>query len=244
MTIENANVFVTGANRGIGRALVEELLERGAGTIYAAARNPESVSDLVALDPERVTAIALDITDRSQVEAAARAASDSTVLINNAGVLAVDGIVDGDPELMRRDMETNYFGTANMVQAFAPVIESNGGGSIANVLSVVSLAPMPMIGGYSASKAAAFSLTQTARTELRDRKIAVHGVYPGPVDTDMTDGFEMEKATPQGVAKEILDGIDAGTEDIFPDAMAAQAGTTWLAEPKNLERQFAGAAEH
>jgi NAD(P)-dependent dehydrogenase (short-subunit alcohol dehydrogenase family) len=238
MNIANATVFVTGANRGIGRQLIELLLKRNPAKIYAAARNADSLKDLVALAPDKVVPIQLDITNQAQVTAAAAAASDTTILINNAGVLSTGTFLEADLDLARRDMETNYFGTLNMARAFAPVLKSNAPAALTNVLSVVSLANMNIIAAYSASKAAAYSLTQALRAELAPAGISVHGVYPGPVETDMTDGFEMDKADPTAVANEILDGIEANREDIFPDAMAASVADAWLSEPKSLERQF------
>lgn len=236
MDLSNATVLVTGANRGLGRALVEELGRRGVRRIYAAARRLETLADLAG---EGVIPVKLDITDRRQVQAAATLAHDTTLLINNAGALAFGSLLDSPLELVMRDMETNYYGTLHMARAFALAISRNGGGAIANVLTLLSLASMPALGGYSASKAAAYSLTQALRAELRAKGIAVHGVYPGAVDTEMIAAMELPKTAPAEVAAAILDGIAEGAEEIFPDGMARQLGQLWLASPRQLEAQFA-----
>lgn len=236
MDLSTATVLVTGANRGIGHALIRELRGRGVRRIYAATRKPEVFSDAAG---EALIPVRLDITDRRQVQAAAALAHDTTLLINNAGALAFGSLLDSPLELVMRDMETNFYGTLSMARAFAPVLAGNGGGAIANVLTLLSLASMPALGGYSASKAAAFSLTQALRAELRDRNIAVHGVYPGAVDTAMIAEMQMPKTSPDEVAAAIVDGIAAGVEDIFPDAMARDLGRLWLSGPKQLEAQFA-----
>lgn len=137
-----------------------------------------------------------------------------------------------------RDMETNYYGTLHMVRAFAPIIAQNGGGAIANVLSLVSLASMPSLGGYSASKAALFSLTQAIRAELNGKAIAVYGIYPGAVDTEMIAGLTLPKASPAEVAAAIVDGIANDVEDIYPGDMAQELSQVWLQNPKQLEARF------
>lgn len=240
MTIQDAKVLVTGANRGIGFALVKAALARGAAKIYAAARNTDALGDVVAMDPQRVAPIKLDITNAADVASAAKAAADVTLLINNAGVATFGSLFDAPEEKLRLDMEVNYFGTAAMARAFASSIEANGGGAIVNLDSVVSFGNMPMASGYSASKAAEHSLTQAMRSLLAERGISVHGVYPGPVDTDMAEDLEMDKASPEDVANEILDGVEAGTEDIFPDPMAKGVGEAYFKDPKGVEKQFAG----
>lgn len=235
MKLENKTVFVSGANRGIGKAIVEALLKQKVKKIYAAARK---VEDLPKFGDARVVPVSLDITNRSQIDKAVKQAADVDVLINNAGVLSYAGVVAGEPDALARDMEVNYFGTLSMVRAFVPVIEKNGGGAIANVSSVVGLAPIAGIGGYSASKAALFSATQAMRTELKAKRISVHGIFPGPIDTDMAKGFEADKTSPQVTAENIVSGIIAGTEDIFPDPMSAKVNELWAKDPKGLERQF------
>ena len=235
MKLDNKTVFVSGANRGIGKAIVDALLKQKIKKIYAGARK---VEDLPKFGDNRVVPIALDITNRAQIQKASQIAGDVDVLINNAGVLSNAGVVTGSPEMLMRDMEVNYFGTLSMVHAFVPVLEKNGGGAIANVISIVGLAPMAGIGGYSASKAALFSATQAMRSELKPKKISVHGIFPGPINTDMARGFEIQKTSAKETAENIVSGIIAGQEDIFPDPMSADVGKLWAKDPKGLERQF------
>ncbi|MDX2074630.1 MAG: SDR family oxidoreductase [Alphaproteobacteria bacterium] len=236
MKLDDKTILVSGANRGIGKAIVEALLKQNVKKIYATARK---IEDLPKFGDARVVPLALDITKRGQIENAASQAGDVDLLINNAGVLSFAGVVTGDPAELARDMEVNYFGTLSMVNAFVPVLEKNGGGAVANVISVVGLASMAGIGGYSASKAALFSATQAMRAELKAKKINVHGIFPGPIDTDMAKGFEMDKTSPQTTAENIVAGIIAGKEDIFPDPMSQHVGEMWAKDPKGLERQFA-----
>lgn len=234
-TIQNTVAFVTGSNRGIGKATVEALLKHGVKKVYAAARN---INDVKFNDP-RVVPVALDIGSREQIQQAAKLASDTQILINNAGVLAFASVVNGDPKDLMSDMQINYFGTLSMVHAFAPVLEKNGGGAIANISSIVGLAPMAGVGGYSASKAALHSATQAMRAELKSKNISVHGVYPGPIDTDMAKGFDLPKTSAAETADNIVKGIAAGTEEIFPDGMSQQLGELYARDPKALEKQFA-----
>lgn len=233
MQLQNRTVFVTGANRGIGKAIVEALLKQPVAKIYAAARDVKALN----FNDPRVIPVALDITKREQIAAAAKH-TDVDLLINNAGALSFAGVITGAPEELMHDMQVNYFGTISMVNAFAPTLEARKGG-IANVISVVGLASMAGIGGYSASKAALFSATQAMRAELKAKNVQVFGIFPGPIDTDMAKGFEMEKASPQSTAENIVAGILAGSEDIFPDPISAELGKLWAADPKQLERQFA-----
>ena len=236
MKLDNKTIFVSGANRGIGKAIVEALLKQNVAKIYAGMRN---VKDAPDFGDARVVPVALDITKRDQITKAAQAASDVDVLINNAGVLSFAPVVTGEAEALKRDMEVNYFGTLSMVNAFLPVLEKQGGGAIANVVSVVGLASIPGIGGYSASKAALFSATQAMRAELKDKNIQVFGIFPGPIDTDMARGFEMEKTSPQTTATNIVAGLLHDKEDIFPDPMSMALGELWMKSPKELEKQFA-----
>jgi short-subunit dehydrogenase len=159
--------------------------------------------------------------------------------VNNAGVAALGSILNGSPELVERDMQTNYFGTLNVIRAFVPQIEKSGGGAIVNVLSVVSLANIPALGGYSASKAASWSMTQAVRAELAKKNISVHAVFPGPVDTDMAKDIELPKTSPRDVARAVLDGVESGQDDITPDSMSRDVHGAWLKDPKGVERQFA-----
>lgn len=239
MRIDHAVALVTGANRGIGRAYVEALLARGARRVYATARNAETLAPVVALDAARVVALPLDITNAADVRSAAERAPDVNLLINNAGILTFAQILDGDRARLDDEMRVNYFGTLDVVRAFAPIVEANGGGSIVNMLTLIALGSLPAMGGYSASKAAALSMTQALRAQLTGRGITIHGVFPGAVDTDMIRAVEMPKTPAADVVTAVLDGIEAGIEDIFPDAMSQGMGAVWLQDPKAFERQMA-----
>ena len=236
MQIAGQTVVVTGANRGLGRSLVEALLDRGASKVYAAARHPSG-----ALDDPRVVPIALDLLDGESIAAAARQAGDATVVINNASTAAFAAPLDADPATVRKEMQVNYGGTFDVIRAFVPVLERNGGGAIVNLLSLLSLASAPPMAGYSASKAAAHSLTQALRPVLAAKNISVHGVYPAGIDTDMLAGIEAPKTAPRQVAEGVLDGLAAGVEDIFPDPNATAMAATWRSDPKAFERAFSGA---
>lgn len=238
MNITQSTALVTGANRGIGRALVARLLEAGAARVYAAARDLASLDAVVALDPSRVVALKLDVTDAEAITAAAERAGDVTLVINNAGVLDFGGPLDAPRAAYERNFATNFYGPLDIARAFVPVIERNGGGGIANVLSVVALASMPGIAAYNASKAASLSLTQSLRGSLAARGVSIFGIFPGPVDTDMAADMDLPKTSPDDVAKAIVDGIIAGDEDIFPDEMAQQVGAGWRQDPKAIEKQF------
>jgi NAD(P)-dependent dehydrogenase (short-subunit alcohol dehydrogenase family) len=237
MEISGSTAVVTGANRGIGRALVETLLARGVAKVYAAARNPDSTADLAARD-SRVVPIKLDLTDHEQIAQAATRASDATLLINNGGSLNFADPLGGDLGAIHTDIVTNFIGPTVTAREFVPVLERNGGGAIVNLLSLVVFGPVPAMGGYSASKAAAASATQALRAQLRDRKISVHGVFPGAVDTDMIRGFDIPKTSPTDVAAAILDGIEANEENIFPDPMAQGGYRAWRDDPQAFERQM------
>ena len=236
MQIDSTVALVTGASRGIGRSLVASLIARGARRVYAAARDPGS---LAAIDRERIVPLALDVTDPAQVAAAAERAADANLVINNAGILSSFSVLASPLADLERDMATNYFGTLAVSRATVPALERTRG-TLVNLLTIVSFAPMPALGGYSASKAAAFSLTQSLRGELRPRGIRVVGVYPGPVDTDMARGFDMAKASPDAVAQAIIEGLERGDEDILPDAFARDVYAEWTQAPKGVERRFAG----
>ena len=231
MTIADKAVLVTGANRGIGRALIEEALRRGAARIYAGTRQP-----LVAADG-RVTPLRLDVTDAAQVERAVAAVESLDILINNAGVAVSDDL--GDRAVLERHLAVNLLGTYAVTQAFLPKLIRSGGAVVNNV-SMMALAPLPITPSYAVSKAAAFNLTQSLRALLAGRGVTVHAVLTGPVDTDMTRGFEIPKASPASVARAIFDGLENGEEDIFPDPMSASVAESWrTGQVKALERQFA-----
>jgi NAD(P)-dependent dehydrogenase (short-subunit alcohol dehydrogenase family) len=235
MTIEGMTVLVTGANRGIGQALAAEALVRGAKQVYAGTRQPLAHPD------ERVTPLMLDVTSTAQVHAAARQAGSLDILINNAGIALPDLLTD--PVALERHLAVNLFGTHAVTQAFLPALIRSRG-AIINILSVNALAPLPRIPSYSISKAAAFSLTQSLRAFLAGQGVSVHAVLPGPVDTDMTRGLQVPKASPESVARAIFDAVDNGEEEIFPDPASAPMADSWRnSAAKSLEHQFAQLAQ-
>jgi NAD(P)-dependent dehydrogenase (short-subunit alcohol dehydrogenase family) len=210
MQLQNAVVLVTGANRGIGAEFVAQLKERGAAKIYAASRDG-------AIDVDGVEPIRLDITDPAQIQAAAAAAGDVQVLINNAGISTGTSVVSGDVADIRREMDTNFYGPLLMTQAFAPILKTNGGGAILNVVSALSWFTLPGTGAYAASKAAAWSLTDSARLELADQGTHVVGVHMGLVDTDMAAGVEAPKISPSALAAAGLDAVESGLDEVLAD---------------------------
>ncbi|OHV33381.1 MULTISPECIES: SDR family NAD(P)-dependent oxidoreductase [Pseudofrankia] len=239
MNVNGSIALVTGASRGLGARLVGELLDAGASKVYATARDPRAITSAVSTDP-RVNVLALDVTDSSSVDAAAKAATDVTLLINNAGVLGFGGALDGDLDLFQRDVLTNQIGLLRVSQAFVPVLTENAPGAIVNVLTLIALAPVAGMAGYCASKAAAHSITQSLRAELRGTGVEVVGAYPGGIDTDMLAGVDAVKAPPRVVAERIVAGVAAGQTVIWPDDAAAGAGSVYLTDPLGLERMLAG----
>ncbi len=239
MKIKNTVAFVSGANRGIGRALVEELLNAGVAKVYASARNTSSLADLVADNHDRVVPVPLDITKAEDIKVLAGDYPDVELLINNAGVAGFAGFIAADSSAAAHDeMETNYFGTLNMTRAFAPVLKKNGGGAIVNLASIASHVNFPVLGSYSASKAAVHSLTQGTRAELAAQDTKVIGVYPGPVDTDMAANFPMDKTPPTTVAQNILAAVESGNEDVYPDPASQELHGGLLNDPKAVEKQI------
>jgi len=231
MTIAGKAVLVTGANRGIGRALVEEALGRGAGRVYAGTRHPLAHPD------GRVMPLALDVTSAAQIQAAAGQVDALDVLINNAGIWLFDDL--SDRAALERHLAVNFFGTYAVTQAFLPLL-TRSKGTIVNNVSLMALAALPLTPAYSISKAAAFSLTQSLRALLAGRGVRVHAVLTGPVDTDMTRGFDIPKASAESVARAIFGGVENGEEDIFPDPMSASLADGWRdGVAKAFERQNA-----
>ncbi len=230
--IADRTVLVTGANRGIGRALVEEALALGAKRVYAAARQPMSHPD------RRVTPLVFDLTDDAQIRAAAGTVESLDVLVNNAGLALYDDL--GDPAAIQQHLAVNLFGPLAVTQAFLPLL-TRSRGAIVNVLSTAALAAIPVIPAYSISKAAAFSMSQSLRALLAARGVRVHAVMTGPTDTDMSRGLEIPKASPESVARAIFDGVWRGAEEIFPDPMSASLELDWNGGAvKAMERQNAG----
>jgi NAD(P)-dependent dehydrogenase (short-subunit alcohol dehydrogenase family) len=231
MTIADKTVLVTGANRGIGQALVEEALRRGAGHVYAGVRRPMVHSD------RRVTPVALDVTDAAQIQAAVERIGSLDYLINNAGVALYDDL--SDRSVLERHLAVNLFGTYAVTQAFLPLL-THSRGAIVNNVSMMAFAPFPFTPAYAVSKAAAFNLTQSLRALLAGRGVNVHAVLTGPTDTDMTRGFDIPKASPESVARAIFDGVEHGEEDIFPDPLSAVLSESWRNGPaKAFEHEYA-----
>src|ERR1700716_3266357 len=235
--------LVTGANRGIGEAIVDALVAAGVKKVYAAARHISTLDPLVERHGSRVVPLQLDVADAAQIAAAPATATDGDLLVHNAGMVGFCGGAFTDPKWIeggRQEMEVNFLGTFAVTQAFAPVLAKNGGGAIANLNSVASFVSFPMLAAYSASKAATHSLTQVTRAMLRGQNTQVFGVYPGPIDTKMGEVLPLEKASPADAARAIRAGVIAGDEEIFPDKMSQGTGPAFFADPKGLERQIAG----
>jgi NAD(P)-dependent dehydrogenase (short-subunit alcohol dehydrogenase family) len=234
MMIAGKTVLVTGANRGIGRALVDEALGRGAALVYAGTRQPFTHPDA------RVTPLTLDVTDAPQVEAAAGQVGALDVLINNAGVAPYDDL--SDAAALEQALAVNLLGTHRVTRAFLPLLIKSRGAVVNNV-STMAFAPLPLTPAYSVSKAATFSMTQSLRALLAAQGVSVHAVLTGPVDTDMTRGFEIPKASAESVARAVFDGLEHGEEDIFPDPMSQSVAEDWRGGfAKTLERQYAAIA--
>lgn len=217
MNIENAVVLITGANRGIGLAFARELLARGARKVYAAARNPATVT------LPGVQALQLDVTKPEEIAAAVRQTADVTIVINNAGIAQPGGFLAADSEALARQIfETNFFGMLNMSKAFAPVLKANGGGALLNVLSVASWVNGAELAAYSASKSAAWSLTNALRHELAGQNTQVLGLHMAYVDTDLTRGFDVQKSSPEEIVQRALDGLEAGADEVLADVLTQQ----------------------
>ena len=217
MNIQNAVVLVTGANRGIGLAFTRQLLARGARKVYAAARDPATVT------LPGVQALRLDVTKPEEIAAAAQQANDVTLVINNAGIAQPGGFLTDDSDAVaRRIFETNFFGVLNVSKTFAPVLKANGGGALLNVLSVASWVNGGELAAYSASKSAAWSLTNALRHELAAQKTQVLGLHMAYVDTDLTRGFEVQKSSAEEIVQRALDGLEAGADEVLADALTQQ----------------------
>src|SRR5215813_3464481 len=231
MNIENKTILITGANRGIGLALVNEALRRGAKRVYAGTRNALQSTD------KRATPLALDVTSASQIEQAAHKVGTLDVLINNAGIALYDDL--SKPDVIEQHLAVNLFGAFNVTRAFLPLLRRSRG-AIVNNLSMVALAALPVIPAYSISKAAAANMTQSLRALLVGQGVTVHGVFLGPIDTDMNRGVDIPKASPESAARGIFDGLENGEEDIFPDPVSQTMAEGWRAGVvKAFERQNA-----
>jgi len=235
MTIADKSVLVTGANRGIGNALVEEALLRGARRVYAGTRVPFEHAD------ERVTPLTLDITNPEQIARAVEAVDSLDILINNAGVALYDDL--SDRAMLEQHLAVNLFGTYDVTRAFLPLLLRSRG-ALVNNLSLSGIAPVPVQPAYSVSKAAAVSLSQALRPLLGGQGVKVHSVLTGPVDTDMTRDLDVPKAAPADVARAIFDGVESGDDEIFPDPWSLTLIDSWHRGPaKELERQVAAVAQ-
>lgn len=231
MNITQKTLLITGASRGVGRALLEEALKRGATRIYAGHRGDFQHPD------KRVTPVTLDVTNPAEIQRVASVVGAIDLLVNNAGIALFDDL--SDPTFIDKHLAVNFLGPYRMTQAFLPRLK-HAKGAILNVLSLAALAPLPVTPAYSISKAAAHSLTQTLRAYLAGKGVTVHGVYLGPTDTDMTRGFDIPKASAMDVAREIFDGLERGEEDIFPDAVSRTLAEGWRnGVVKGFERQYA-----
>ena len=213
METQGSVFFITGANRGLGLALAREALKRGASKVYAGVRNPTDT------DAPGVVQVRLDVTDPASVAAAAGRCGDTTVLVNNAGIVRLTaGTLDPFlADVAREIFETNYYGTIRVSQAFAPVLARNGGGAVVNVLSDATWFSRPVLAAYSPSKSAAWSFTNALRADLRNQKTLVLGLHVSFMDTDMTKGYEAKKADPRDVAEVALAGLEAGREEVLAD---------------------------
>ncbi|GAA3137306.1 SDR family oxidoreductase [Streptomyces rectiviolaceus] len=236
MNISGSTALVTGANRGMGRHFAQQLLERGAAKVYATARTPELV------DIPGVEVLRLDVTDPASVAAAAHAAQDVTLLINNAGTATRQNLVAGDLDQIRLEMETNFFGPLNMIRAFAPALARNGGGAVLNLLSALSWTSYDGANAYATAKAAAWSLTNGVRLELIGQGTSVTGLVVGSVDTDMMAGYDVEKSDPADVVRAALDGVEARAFEVLADEVSIQLKAALSADPSALYPQAVPAA--
>jgi len=240
MKIAGAVALVTGSSRGIGRNFVKALVARGARKVYASARDPSKVADLVAAYPGKVEALKLDVTDESQVAAAAGKCADVTLLVNNAGINLKTGIIAGKSvDNARAEFNTNFFGTFTVTRAFAPILKSNGGGAIVNMLSILGRVSLPAYGSYCASKAACLLMTQGVRAELAKQGTLVVAVMPGATDTDVERDYQGHKENPYDVAMGALDAVEGGIEEAYPGQMAGGVSAGLAADPKAVEKEFA-----
>jgi len=238
MQIENSVALVTGANRGVGRQYVAQLVEQGAAKVYAAARKVETLMETVAFDPRRVVPVALDVTNAAMIEEVASKANDVTLLVNNAGSLTFGGALDVTDAGLAQDMAVNNDGLRDMTRAFTLVIEANAGGAVVNMLTLLSFVSAPGFAGYNASKAAAWSMAMSLRAYLRPKNIQVINAFPAGIDTDMLAGVDAPKDSPEAVVRDVLAAVVADQEDVYP-ASASDVFDAWRADQKSVEAAFA-----
>ncbi len=237
MNIAGSVALVTGANGGIGSIFVQQLLELEASKIYACARDISKLNPLVALDPSRVIPVELNVVNPEAVAAVAQQCADVNILINNAGTSLNQGLIAApNLDAARQEMELNYFGLLSMCRAFAPVLKQQGGGVIINILSLLGKINLPFSGSYSASKAAALSLTQGIRAELMAQGTLVIGVMPGTVNTELAKDWPDPKVEPTDVVKDTLQAVIDGQEDVYPGDQAKQIVNQLLSDPKGVEK--------
>ncbi len=227
MDITNEIALVTGANRGIGRQFVLELLERGATKVYATARRPE----LLDFDDSRVVPLRLDLLENDSVIAAAAAATDVTILVNNAGIATGASLVTGELDEIRREMDTHFWGTLGVIRAFSPVLAANGGGAIVNILSALSWFAAPGTGSYAAAKAAEWNMTNGIRLELSGQNTLVQGVFLGAADTDITADYDGPRIDPREVPRHALDGVATGAIEVIVDEWSAMVKASLADDP-------------
>jgi NAD(P)-dependent dehydrogenase (short-subunit alcohol dehydrogenase family) len=237
MNIKDSVALITGANRGLGKALVQELIKAGARKIYVLTRDSSKLS--IDSGKTEIVPLQYDVSHLASLQKIALQASDVNLLINNAGVLSTGDILDVSIDSIKHNFDTNFYGALALARVLVPVIKANAGGSIVNILTLLSLASMPAFSAYNASKAAAWSMTLSLRASLTETNIDVHSVFPGAVNTDMLDGIDIPKTSPVEVAQAIVKGINEGKEDIFPDSMSKDVYDLWSKNHKIIEKQFA-----
>ncbi|QQE13531.1 SDR family NAD(P)-dependent oxidoreductase [Planctomycetota bacterium] len=233
MKLENKTILITGANKGLGLALTQQLLTHNIKKIYATSRNLDNLNDITH---PNITKLQLDITDPNQITQAASIAADTQILINNAGIITYEDAFEADLQSIHQNFNTNFFSNLNMIRAFTPILKQNTPAAIINIASIAAFANFPFIAGYSASKAALFSLTQSTRIHLATSNIAVHSVNPGPIDTDMTKNLDMPKTSPTDVANNIIDALIQDQPDIFPDPTSQHFFSLWNNNYRDLEQ--------
>ena len=242
INLNRKTILVTGANRGLGKAIVEQLVEKGAAKIYAASRKTENLEELISKYGNMIVPIELDLTKEESINKVANQIDSLDVLINNAGRMSTGTLLSNEAiSSLKENMDVNVWGLLRLSNAlrYHFIDENPKGNGIVNIISVAAFANMPSLGTYSVSKAAVHSITQGMRGEMVSKNTQVIGVYPGPMDTDMIDGWDMDKANTTVVAQSILNGIEIGMDDIFPDNQSQAIGSLYLKDPKSVESNFA-----